>query len=170
MFSSSYLSSSVTEYTGNLCAFLFTRSVGEMPKTDDVKVDSEKKGLVTSSDVDPCQSEKDVLRAGENHADKDLAETLSDVLKDERNTNSSDLDLQGYDGEKNMEEALEHQAQLIGRYEAMERAQREWEEKFRENNSSPPVCFIISYILVYHLIVSTCSSYIVHNVVHFVIW
>ncbi|GKV34290.1 hypothetical protein SLEP1_g42668 [Rubroshorea leprosula] len=115
-----------------------SRSIGEMPKTDDVKVDSEEKGLITSSDVNPCQSEKVVLRAGENPADKDLAETLSDVLKDERNTNSSDLDLQGDDGEKNMEKALEHQAQLIGRYEAMERAQTEWEEKFRENNSSTP--------------------------------
>ncbi|GLT93312.1 hypothetical protein SLE2022_111100 [Rubroshorea leprosula] len=115
-----------------------SRSIGEMPKTDDVKVDSEEKGLITSSDANPCQSEKVVLRAGENPADKDLAETLSDVLKDERNTNSSDLDLQGYDEEKNMEKALEDQAQLIGRYEAMERAQTEWEEKFRENNSSTP--------------------------------
>ncbi|XVE68621.1 hypothetical protein DITRI_Ditri09bG0083200 [Diplodiscus trichospermus] len=43
-----------------------------------------------------------------------------------------------YDGEKDMEKALEHQAQLIGHYEAMERAQREWEEKFRENNNSTP--------------------------------
>ncbi|KAK8676170.1 hypothetical protein V6N13_034223 [Hibiscus sabdariffa] len=42
------------------------------------------------------------------------------------------------ESEKDMEKALEHQAQLIDRYEAMERAQREWEEKFRENNSSTP--------------------------------
>ncbi|WJX20206.1 hypothetical protein P8452_09789 [Trifolium repens] len=35
-----------------------------------------------------------------------------------------------------MEKALEHQAQLIDRFEAMEKAQRQWEEKFRENNSS----------------------------------
>ncbi|KAE8657579.1 rab9 effector protein with kelch motifs-like [Hibiscus syriacus] len=41
--------------------------------------------------------------------------------------------------EKDMEKALEHQAQLIDRYEAMEKAQREWEEKFRENNSSTPI-------------------------------
>ncbi|KAK8483636.1 hypothetical protein V6N13_062628 [Hibiscus sabdariffa] len=49
----------------------------------------------------------------------------------EVNTNQSE-------SEKDMEKALEHQAQLIDRYEAMERAQREWEEKFRENNSSTP--------------------------------
>ncbi|GER51226.1 epithelial-stromal interaction protein 1 [Striga asiatica] len=34
-----------------------------------------------------------------------------------------------------MESALQHQAQLIGRYEEEERAQIKWEEKFRENNS-----------------------------------
>lgn len=48
----------------------------------------------------------------------------------------------GYDRGKEMERALEHQAQLIGQYEEMEKAQREWEEKFRENNNSTPVCFI----------------------------
>ncbi|RVW20442.1 hypothetical protein CK203_111651 [Vitis vinifera] len=40
--------------------------------------------------------------------------------------------------DRDMERALEHQAQLIGQYEAEEKAQREWEEKFRENNSSTP--------------------------------
>lgn len=44
-----------------------------------------------------------------------------------------------------MEKALEDQAQLIGRYEAMEKAQRDWEEKFRENNTSPRVCHITPF-------------------------
>ncbi|KAK7277248.1 hypothetical protein RIF29_18399 [Crotalaria pallida] len=44
----------------------------------------------------------------------------------------------GGERESNMETALEHQARLIDQYEAMEKAQREWEEKFRENNSSTP--------------------------------
>ncbi|XP_042520716.1 uncharacterized protein LOC122094106 [Macadamia integrifolia] len=39
---------------------------------------------------------------------------------------------------EDMERALEHQAQLIVRYEAEENAQREWEEKFREDNSCTP--------------------------------
>lgn len=34
--------------------------------------------------------------------------------------------------DKDLESALQHQAQLIGRYEAEERAQREWEEKYGE--------------------------------------
>ncbi|KAL3649674.1 hypothetical protein CASFOL_006077 [Castilleja foliolosa] len=41
-------------------------------------------------------------------------------------TNERDVD---------MERALRHQAQLIGRYEEEEKVQREWEVKFRENNS-----------------------------------
>lgn len=44
----------------------------------------------------------------------------------------------GHGGDKDMKRALEHQAELIGRYEAEERAQRDWEEKFRENNSRTP--------------------------------
>ncbi|KAK8536009.1 hypothetical protein V6N12_012671 [Hibiscus sabdariffa] len=56
------------------------------------------------------------------------------------NTNHSE-------SEKDMEKALEHQAQLIDRYEAMERAQREWEEKFGENNSSTPVCLSKTYLI-----------------------
>lgn len=43
---------------------------------------------------------------------------------------------------KDMESALLHQAQLICRYEEEEKAQREWEEKFRENNSATQVCFL----------------------------
>ncbi|CAM8967973.1 unnamed protein product [Rhodiola kirilowii] len=37
-----------------------------------------------------------------------------------------------------MERALENQSELICRYEAEENAQIEWEEKYRENNSSTP--------------------------------
>ncbi|XP_039070903.1 uncharacterized protein LOC120217946 isoform X2 [Hibiscus syriacus] len=62
------------------------------------------------------------------------------VTSPEVNTNQSK-------SEKDMEKALEHQAQLIDRYEAMERAQREWEEKFRENNSSTPVCLSKTYLI-----------------------
>ncbi|CAN0900633.1 hypothetical protein LINGRAHAP2_LOCUS20953 [Linum grandiflorum] len=40
--------------------------------------------------------------------------------------------------DRDMEKALEQQAELIERYDDMEKAQREWEEKFRENASSTP--------------------------------
>ncbi|KAK6131857.1 hypothetical protein DH2020_034397 [Rehmannia glutinosa] len=40
-----------------------------------------------------------------------------------------------HERDDDMESALQHQVQLIGQYEEEEKAQREWEEKFRENNS-----------------------------------
>lgn len=46
--------------------------------------------------------------------------------------------VQNYVTERDMERALEHQAQFIARYEAEEKAQREWEDKYRESNGSPP--------------------------------
>ncbi|KAL9254523.1 hypothetical protein AKJ16_DCAP11584, partial [Drosera capensis] len=52
---------------------------------------------------------------------------------------SSDGQVSGTEHEfdREMERALERQAQLIGRYEAEEKAQREWEENYRESNDSP---------------------------------
>lgn len=44
-----------------------------------------------------------------------------------------------HEGDGDMEKALQHQAKLIGQYEDEERAQREWEEKYRENTSFMPV-------------------------------
>ncbi|XP_022641119.1 uncharacterized protein LOC106772435 isoform X2 [Vigna radiata var. radiata] len=56
----------------------------------------------------------------------------------EANLLSKNRNIDGYGREKEMEKALEHQAQLIDQYEAMEKAQREWEDKFREHNSTTP--------------------------------
>lgn len=53
--------------------------------------------------------------------------------------------VQTYGTERDMERALKHQAQFIARYEEEEKAQREWEDKFRQNNGSPPVCSLLSY-------------------------
>ncbi|CAN6697553.1 unnamed protein product [Malus baccata var. baccata] len=60
---------------------------------------------------------------------------LSGTIERQRNR---DLDFSGHGRDKDMEKALEHQAQLICQNEEMEKAQREWEEKFRENNTSTP--------------------------------
>ncbi|KAJ6317357.1 hypothetical protein OIU76_012986 [Salix suchowensis] len=51
---------------------------------------------------------------------------------------SNELEDNVYGSDRDMEKALEDQARLIDRYEAMEKAQREWEDKFRENNGSTP--------------------------------
>ncbi|XVE75545.1 hypothetical protein DITRI_Ditri12bG0102300 [Diplodiscus trichospermus] len=119
-----------------------SRLVAEELKCDNVKVEPQVNGLVSSSEVhtNHSESEPDMLPMhSESRDNKSSMDDLhSDALKDERNVTGCDLDFHRYEGEKDMEKALEHQAQLIGRYEAMERAQREWEDKFRENNNSTP--------------------------------
>ncbi|KAK8536007.1 hypothetical protein V6N13_104622 [Hibiscus sabdariffa] len=104
-----------------------SRLIAKEIKSNDLKVESPVNGLVTPSKVNT------------NHS--------QNALKDERNITAYGLGFHGYEGEKDMEKALEHQAQLIDRYEAMEKAQREWEEKFRENNSSTPICLRKTYLI-----------------------
>ncbi|THU56396.1 hypothetical protein C4D60_Mb11t16820 [Musa balbisiana] len=49
-----------------------------------------------------------------------------------------EVDAIGSEKDKEMERILEQQAQLIGQYEAEEKAQREWEKKYNENKCSNP--------------------------------
>ncbi|XVF82754.1 hypothetical protein PTKIN_Ptkin16aG0075000 [Pterospermum kingtungense] len=118
-----------------------SRLVAEF-KSNDLKVDPQVDGVVSSSEVNTNHSESEphILRMhSEICEDKSSMDNLhSEALEDERNVNGCDLDFHGYEGERDMEKALEDQAQLIGHYEAMERAQKEWEEKFRENNNGTP--------------------------------
>ncbi|WOL17743.1 hypothetical protein Cni_G26536 [Canna indica] len=51
-----------------------------------------------------------------------------------------EADAIGSERDEEMERVLEQQAQLIGQYEAEEKAQREWEKKYNENKSSNPDC------------------------------
>lgn len=64
--------------------------------------------------------------AGDNDAKNQLHFHASEMSENQRKADEND---------ENMERALQHKAQLIGQYEAEEKAQREWEEKYRENNS-----------------------------------
>lgn len=63
----------------------------------------------------------------------------SEVLENQILSNGHSSSAHGED--KDMEIALEQQAQLIQQYEAEEKAQRDWEEKFRETNTRTPVSF-----------------------------
>jgi len=74
-----------------------------------------------------------------NFPDGKIESKIREEDGSEANLLSKNHHIDGYGREKEMEKALEHQAQLIDQYEAMEKAQREWEEKFRENNSTTPV-------------------------------
>lgn len=53
---------------------------------------------------------------------------------------------QGDARSEEMDRVLEHQAQLIGLFEEEENAQREWEEKYRENAKVFVVCAIFALI------------------------
>lgn len=68
--------------------------------------------------------------------------------------NRAGLQANGIDRYGDMERALEQQAQLIGRFEAEENAQREWEEKYRENN------FTVVCIHLLPLLRSFCKFYV----------
>ncbi|EXC25400.1 hypothetical protein L484_016782 [Morus notabilis] len=111
--SSSFGSSSPKHYVGKSCRQIRcreTRTVVEDHKTEPLKFDSQENGAATPPE--------------------------GSVKNDRRIPNH--LDVNGHGQEKDMKKALEHRAQLIGQYEEMEKAQREWEEKYRENNTSTP--------------------------------
>ena len=126
---------------GVVCHF---RVVIEERKTEAVKSDSRENGVGTPPEGVPECSDSipETLRKGG-----------SESVANERSV-TNHLDVNGHLQEKDMEKALEDQAQLIGKYEEMEKAQREWEEKFRENNNSTPVGFLricICYTIYMHL-------------------
>ncbi|GMY23133.1 hypothetical protein FCV25MIE_18374 [Fagus crenata] len=116
---------------------MYTISVIEEFKTEPEKVGSEENGVATSLEGFPICSD-DGLKEGSEIQLKVVQDgPLPGCLENDRNVGDQAQEDE-YGRDSDMEKALEDQAQLIGRYEAMEKAQREWEEKFRENNSSTP--------------------------------
>ncbi|KAI9124395.1 hypothetical protein K1719_004317 [Acacia pycnantha] len=108
-----------------------TRSVVEESRDEPVQVNGFKNEVVHSS------------KGGPNCSDSgsDIPRTESIIQekgKSEMKRDKDNYSVDAYGGERDMEKALEQQAQLIGQYEAMEKAQREWEEKFGENNNGTP--------------------------------
>uniref|UniRef100_A0A3Q7GMX6 Uncharacterized protein n=1 Tax=Solanum lycopersicum TaxID=4081 RepID=A0A3Q7GMX6_SOLLC len=69
--------------------------------------------------------------AGNNDVNDQLHLPTSETSENQRKADESD---------EGMERALQHKALLIGKYEAEEKAQREWEEKYRENNYAQDSC------------------------------
>ncbi|XP_047307358.1 uncharacterized protein LOC124910725 [Impatiens glandulifera] len=57
------------------------------------------------------------------------------ILQGQKNAHEGSYQ-NGHESSKGMEKALKYQAQFIGQYENEEKAQREWEEKFRENENN----------------------------------
>ncbi|KAG6677528.1 hypothetical protein I3843_14G031100 [Carya illinoinensis] len=133
-------SSSPNHCTGKSCRQIRRReakSIVEEFKTEPVKVGSEENGAAASSEGFPISSNNE-LNEGSEIQEKVLRDSpFPGSLENHKKVGNNDFDYNEYGKDKDMEKALEDQAQLIGRYEAMEKAQRDWEEKFRENNTSP---------------------------------
>lgn len=119
-----------------------SRSVVEDLTTDSIKVNDQGNKVAISSEVflGTIDQQPNILKAGsERHEWKNLLEgPNSSGLGNGGKTSKNELNFHSYAAEKDMERAVEYQEQLIERYEAMERVQQEWEEKFRENNDSTP--------------------------------
>lgn len=81
--------------------------------------------------------------AGNSDANDQVHVSVSGVSGNGRQTDKCDEDRQT---------ALQQQAQLVEQYEAEEKAQKEWEEKYRESNSYIPV-YILNFIsYTFHII------------------
>jgi hypothetical protein len=131
--------------------FLFVgvlRSIVEDFKKEPVKGGCEENGVATHSEGFTICSDGGLKEGSKIQENVLLDGALPGFLENQKNVGNNGLDCNEYGGDKDMEKALEDQAQLIGRHEAMEKAQREWEEKFRENNSSTPVCFIRAFLTI----------------------
>uniref|UniRef100_A0ACD5WHW5 Uncharacterized protein n=1 Tax=Avena sativa TaxID=4498 RepID=A0ACD5WHW5_AVESA len=77
-------------------------------------------------------------RDGSDYAGNGRAELDGEVGGDERSSGDGGSQyVMRYDMDGEMERVLEKQAELIGQYEAQERAQTDWEKKFSDNQSSP---------------------------------
>ncbi|XP_042068245.1 uncharacterized protein LOC121811452 isoform X2 [Salvia splendens] len=106
-----------------------TRSVEEL-QNDGTEKTTHSKGSSNGSDGEAIASpETSGYANGENPPEK----TVSGKSNGTQKVNGHHFGVPEKD--KDMESALLHQAQLICRYEEEENAQREWEEKFRENNN-----------------------------------
>lgn len=125
------------------------RSAAEESQSDHNMLAPQRNGVATFSDGLPALSDTgtEILREGtEKDENSFLHGPGSGDLENQRMVANSSNYLKAHGSGKDMERALAHQAQLIGRYAEEEKAQREWEEKFRENNSSTLVCLVVSLV------------------------
>ncbi|XAR52282.1 hypothetical protein NMG60_11020261 [Bertholletia excelsa] len=137
---SSSTSASPRHRTGKSCRQIRrreTRSAVEESQIDNSVLAPCENGVATSSeghhicsDVKPEISRK----SSQNQEEAFLERSVAGDLENQRSAAVDRNYLSRNDGD--VERALEYQTRLIGQCEEEEKAQREWEEKFRENNSS----------------------------------
>ncbi|KAF7148463.1 hypothetical protein RHSIM_Rhsim03G0105700 [Rhododendron simsii] len=118
-----------------------TRSATVESQSDNIILSPQQNGVATFSEGLPSRSDTgaEILREGaEQDANICLDAPVSRDIENQRMVANGSNYLNTRGSGKDMELALAHQAQLIGQYEEEEKAQREWEEKYRENNSNTP--------------------------------
>lgn len=133
-------SSSAKQRLGKSCRQIRrreARSTAEDLKNGSVTLDPSSNGVATCSDGLPNGSENGTeIRREDSEIGEEKA--VLKGLENQRKVTNTVQYRNGHGRDKDMERALESQAQLIGQHEAEEKAQREWEEKFRDNNNSTP--------------------------------
>lgn len=129
-----------------LCGWV-VRSATEESQSDNIMLSPQQNGVVSEGLPSRSDTGTEILREGaEQDANIFLGGPVSGDRKNQRMVANGCDYLNTRGSGKDMELALARQAQLIGQYEEEEKAQREWEEKFREHNSSTPVCLVISVV------------------------
>ncbi|XP_057804219.1 uncharacterized protein LOC131019645 [Salvia miltiorrhiza] len=108
-----------------------TRSIEEL-QNDGIEKTTYSKGSSNCSDGEAVASPES---SGYPNGKNPLENPVSGRSNGTQQVNGHYFSVPENGKDKDMESALLHQAQLICRYEEEEKAQREWEEKFRENNS-----------------------------------
>ncbi|KAI8563487.1 hypothetical protein RHMOL_Rhmol03G0114500 [Rhododendron molle] len=127
-------------FSNMLCGWV-VRSATEESQCDNIMLSPQQNGVATFSEGLPSRSDTraEILREGaEQDANICLGTPVSGDIENQRMVANGSNYLNTRGSGKDMELALAHQAQLIGQYEEEEKAQREWEEKFRENYSNTP--------------------------------
>ncbi|KAK4750267.1 hypothetical protein SAY87_027716 [Trapa incisa] len=103
-----------------------------------IKRRNQRSGPSTELDDDSSLKTYSHNNGGESDTRMEISRVDSEPQKENTSLDSavSNELRDDFGAEGDMERALEHQALLIGQYKEMEKEQREWEEKYRENNSS----------------------------------
>ncbi|GFQ02621.1 hypothetical protein PHJA_002406100 [Phtheirospermum japonicum] len=123
---------------------LSTRKIGkscrrirhrETRPRDELQNDGIENAAYTVDASDGSNAELVALRESSRYENGKNPPASTTVGSNSETQKTNGLHFNVHERDEDMERALRHQAQLIGRYEEEEKAQKAWEEKFRENNS-----------------------------------
>lgn len=128
-----------------ISSVIVARAVATAEDVRDVSVllDAQENGVATTG-LGTISNQFDFKPESLNRCSENVENSV--FQENRRKEKGAGLHANGIDRYGDMERALEQQAQLIGRFEAEENAQREWEEKYRENNYAVVYIFFLSHV------------------------